>query len=390
MAIAKKIGVRRRLLRSADPVSSARRAGLRYVSDTAAGLYRRRKGPGFIYVDASRCRITDPVELRRIKKLAIPPAWTDVWINPRENGHLQATGRDAKGRKQYRYHEDWRAVRDETKYERMIAFAEALPRIRQRVKADLRGSAMTKEKVLAAVIELLQASLIRVGNEEYAQTNHSFGLTTMRNRHVEVHGSTIKFRFKGKGGKSHEVQVPDRRLARIIERCQDLPGQHLFEYLNDEGEPVPIHSEDVNEYLRSISGQEFTAKDFRTWAGTVLAGSALLKMELADTKKIAKRNVIGAVETVAKALGNTPAICRKCYIHPAIIDSYMEGVLSNNLRMQAEANLSSHSKKLGPSEAAVLVFLRGEMKSRAEKDKLSLHSALKRSLADLKKKRRTK
>lgn len=388
MAIGKKIGVRRRLPRSTDPVSSARRASLTYVSDTSLGIYRKRRGSGFFYVDAAKRRITNPVQLRRIKKLAIPPAWTDVWISPREDGHLQATGRDAKSRKQYRYHEDWRAVRDETKYERMLAFAKALPRIRKRVAADLRMPAMTKAKVLAAVIELLQASLIRVGNEEYVQSNHSFGLTTMRNRHVEVRGNTIKFRFKGKGGKSHEVQVPDRRLARIIERCQDLPGQHLFEYLNAEGEAIPIHSEDVNEYIRDISGQEFTAKDFRTWAGTVLAGMALHKMDRAVTKNIAKRNVTNAIEVVAKALGNTPAICRKCYIHPAIIDSYMGGTLTNTLRVEAEIEFSGHFNKLGAAEAAILAFLREEIRSRSTRERRSLRSALVASLAEQKKKNR--
>ncbi|MBV8815183.1 MAG: DNA topoisomerase IB [Verrucomicrobia bacterium] len=384
----KKTGTRKRLLRSADPVDSARLAGLRYVSDTSPGIYRKRFRSGFAYFDASNHRVTDSSVLRRIKRLAIPPAWENIWISPREDGHLQATGRDAKGRKQYRYHEDWRVVRDETKYERVINFAEALPKIRQRVEEDLRSPSMSKEKILAAVVQLLQVSLIRVGNDEYAQTNHSFGLTTMRNRHVEVNNGTIKFRFKGKSGKMHEVRVSDRRLARIIEQCQDLPGQRLFEYLNDNGEPLPIHSEDVNDYLRTISGQEFTAKDFRTWAGTVLAAIALHKLEQVGDKKLAKKNVVDAVESVAKALGNTSAICRKCYIHPLIVDSYLEGALANSLRLKVDAELTNRLNELRPAEAAVLAFLRDEMESRAKRQPSDLRSALQKSLAEQKKKKK--
>lgn len=359
---------------------------MRYVSDTDPGIHRKRQGSGFVYLDASSRRIANPDQLRRIKRLAVPPAWKRVWICPRENGHLQATGRDARGRKQYRYHDEWRVVRDETKYERLIEFAEALPKIRKRVEEDLQASSLTKEKVLATVVQLLQVSLIRVGNEEYAQTNRSFGLTTMRNRHAQVCGSTIKFHFKGKAGKLHGLAISNRRLARIIERCQDLPGQHLFEYLNGDGEPAPIHSDDVNEYLSAMTGQEFTAKDFRTWIGTVLAAIALNKMEEVGSKNLAKKNVISAVESVAKALGNTPAICRKCYVHPIIIDSYLNGELANNLRLKADAELSDRLTQLRPAEAAILAFLRDEMEKRAKKrprGPQDLSSTLAKSLAQL-------
>jgi DNA topoisomerase I len=386
MAGSKKIGNRKRSIRSADPATSARIAGLRYVSDTDPGIHRKRQGSGFVYLDASSRRIANPDQLRRIKRLAVPPAWKRVWICPRENGHLQATGRDARGRKQYRYHDEWRVVRDETKYERLIEFAEALPKIRKRVEEDLQASSLTKEKVLATVVQLLQVSLIRVGNEEYAQTNRSFGLTTMRNRHAQVCGSTIKFHFKGKAGKLHGLAISNRRLARIIERCQDLPGQHLFEYLNGDGEPAPIHSDDVNEYLSAMTGQEFTAKDFRTWIGTVLAAIALNKMEEVGSKNLAKKNVISAVESVAKALGNTPAICRKCYVHPIIIDSYLNGELANNLRLKADAELSDRLTQLRPAEAAILAFLRDEMEKRAKKrprGPQDLSSTLAKSLAQL-------
>jgi DNA topoisomerase I len=384
----KRINAGKRRLLSTDPVDSARTAGLRYVSDLAPGIRRKRRGSGFIYFDASKRRLRNRQQLRRIKRLAIPPAWKDVWISSREDGHLQATGRDAKGRKQYRYHEDWRAVRDETKYDRLIAFAETLSKIRKRVEADLRKPSLTREKVLATVVQLLQISLIRVGNEEYAQANHSFGLTTMRNRHAQVVGPIIRFHFKGKSGKIHELKVSDRRLARITKRCQELPGQHLFEYLNDEGRAIPVHSEDVNEYLRTISGQEFTAKDFRTWTGTVLAAIALHKMEEVGSKKPARQNVVRAVESVAKALGNTPAICRKCYVHPVIIDSYMNGALANSLRLKADAELSDRLNELRPAEAAILAFLRDEMEKRAKKKPQDLTTVLTKSLARLDKKRK--
>jgi DNA topoisomerase-1 len=260
--------------------------------------------------------------LKRIRSLVIPPAWKDVWICAKANGHLQVIGVDARGRKQYRYHQDWRAVRDEAKYERVMSFARALPRIRGRVESDMKLAGLPKEKVLATVVKLLEVSLIRIGNEEYARTNKSFGLTTMHNRHVTVDGATAIFEFRGKGGKKHKVEVTDRRLAAIVRKCQDLPGQRLFEYPDAEGNSIQISSEDVNEYLQSVSDQPFTAKDFRTWAGTVLAAIALRQMEIVDSQAAAKRNVVTAVEAVSRMLGNTAAICRKCYIHPAVISRY--------------------------------------------------------------------
>jgi DNA topoisomerase-1 len=254
-----------------DPEATAEEAGLRYVNDAMPGIRRRRAGRGFTYAGTDGRRLTDRRVLARIRALAIPPAWTDVWICPIARGHLQATGRDARGRKQYRYHARWREVRDEAKYGRMVAFGQALPRIRRRVEADLALPGLPRERVLAAVVRLLEKTAVRVGNEEYARENRSFGLTTLRNRHAEVGTSRIRFRFRGKGGKETEVELNDRRLARIVARCQELPGQALFTYLDEDGEPRTVDSADVNEYLREISGEEFTAKDFRTWAGTVLA-----------------------------------------------------------------------------------------------------------------------
>jgi DNA topoisomerase I len=311
-----------------DPKASARAAGLRYVTDEMPGIRRRRAGKGWVYIGPDGKPITDPEERLRIASLAIPPAWTEVWICPLENGHLQATGRDARGRKQYRYHPDWREVRDQTKYGRMIAFAEALPGIRQRVERDLARRGMPREKVLASVVKLLETTLIRVGNDEYARHNESYGLTTLRSDHVEVEGSTIRFQFRGKSGVVHSVDVRDRRLAQVVKRCQELPGHELFEYVDEEGVNRDVTSEDVNAYLREITGQDFTAKDFRTWGGTVLALFALARMEPGETETQKKKNVVEAVKQVAKALGNRPATCRKFYIHPAVLEAYGEGVLA--------------------------------------------------------------
>lgn len=297
--------------------------------------------------------------------LVIPPAWRNVWICRDSNGHLQATGIDAKGRKQYKYHPDWRTIRDEAKYERLMSFARTLPRIRARVADDLKLPGLCREKVLATVVKLLEISLIRIGNDEYAQENGSFGLTTMRNRHVEVEGSTVTFEFRGKSAKKHKIAVSDRRLANVVRRCQDLPGQRLFEYSDQEGKISKVCSEDVNEYLHAISGHPFTAKDFRTWAGTVLAAMALGQMEEVDSKAAAKKNVITAVEAVARMLGNTAAICRKCYIHPAVITRYMDGRLAQTLRVKADREISTHLHKLKPEEAAVLSLLRGELERRS-------------------------
>jgi DNA topoisomerase I len=348
-----------------QPREAAIAAGLRYVSDQSQGMTRRRRGSTFSYYDPSGRLVRDPSEVKRIRALAIPPAWERVWICPRANGHLQATGTDVKGRKQYKYHPTWRAVRDEAKFERLLAFADVLPKIRERVEKDLRRPDLNRGKVLAAVVRLLEVSLIRVGNEEYAKENQSFGLTTMRNRHAEIVGSTVRFRFRGKSGKQHSVEVSDRRVARIVQKCQDLPGQHLFEYEDSNGGIASIESEDVNEYLHGITGQPFTAKDFRTWAGTVLAAIALGKMEEVDSQAMAKKNVVKAIEAVARLLGNTIAICRKCYIHPAIPTSYLNGTLARNLRLKADSEIAQHLHELKPEEAAVITLLRQELAERS-------------------------
>jgi len=309
----------------AESVEAAEDAGLRYVSDEQPGFSRQRKGEEFEYFDTKGEPIRDEQRLLRIKRLAIPPAWSDVWICPSPNGHIQATGRDARRRKQYRYHERWREIRDENKYDRLVNFGKALPKIRRRLEKDLALSGLPREKVLATIVQLLERSLIRVGNEEYARENKSFGLTTMQDRHVDVKGSKLRFRFRGKSGRQHEVDVTDRRIARIVSRLQDLPGQSLFQYLDDEGNARDITSQDVNEYLREITGEDFTAKDFRTWAGTVLAAIALSTAGEFETKKQAKANIKKAIEAVAKMLGNTPTICRQCYIHPIVLETYLKG-----------------------------------------------------------------
>jgi DNA topoisomerase-1 len=313
-----------------DPVESASAAGLRYVSDASAGIRRRRAGRGFRYEDAGGL-VRDREQLARIRSLAIPPAWSDVWICRDARGHLQATGRDARGRKQYRYHARWREVRDATKYGRMPAFAHALPALRARLERDLAAQGLPREKVLAAVVRLLEATLVRVGNEEYARRNRSFGLTTLRSRHADVSGAKVRFRFRGKGGKLHSVGVSDRRLSRIVKRCQELPGHELFQYVEQDGGLRSVGSADVNAYLREASGQDFTAKDFRTWAGTVLAAWALHERAPAASKRQQARNVVRAVEKVAERLGNTAAICRRCYVHPAVLESYLDGTLADTL-----------------------------------------------------------
>jgi DNA topoisomerase-1 len=287
----------------------------------------------------------------------IPPAWTNVWICPNPKGHIQATGRDDRDRKQYRYHPRWREARDETKYSRMLAFGEALPRIRRRVEHDLALPDLPREKVLATVVRLLETTLIRVGNEEYARSNHSFGLTTMRNRHVKVDGSKLRFKFKGKSGKTHSISITDRRLARIVKRCQDLPDQELFEYKADDGTRHTVDSSDVNDYLREISGQDFTAKDFRTWAGTVLASNTLAEMEQPHSEAEARRNVVQAIEQVSSRLGNTPTICRKCYVHPAVLDAYLDGTLLKSLQRASKHERPKALSKLPAEEAALLTFL---------------------------------
>jgi DNA topoisomerase-1 len=345
-----------------SPTEVAKSAGLRYVSDTSPGIRRKRVGKHFSYIGLDGKPIRDEEELRRIRSLAIPPAWTNVWICPKPNGHIQATGRDTKGRKQYRYHPRWREVRDETKYNRMVAFGETLPTIRSRIAHDLALPGLPYEKVLAAVVWLLDATAIRVGNEEYARSNKSFGLTTLRSRHVDVSGSKIRFHFRGKGGKEHNVTIQNRQLAKIVKRCQDLPGHELFQYVDADGQRYTIESDDVNNYLRKIAGQDFTAKDFRTWAGTVFATNALQELGEAETQTQAKKNVGEAIEVAAKKLSNTKAICRKCYVHPALINAYLEGSLLPRLSQQDE-KMTQDVEGLRPEEMHVLVFLKQEGQS---------------------------
>jgi DNA topoisomerase-1 len=322
---------RRKPLSSADPLESAQAAGLRYVSDASPGIRRGRAGRGFSYVGPDGRAVRDRATLERIRGLAIPPAYTDVWICPSESGHLQATGRDARGRKQYRYHPRWREVRDETKFGRMLAFSEALPRLRARLETDLGRPGLPREKVLATVVRLLESTAIRVGNDEYARANQSFGLTTLRDHHVEVSGSTLRFRFRGKSRKTHSVALSDRRLARIVARCQALPGADLFQYVDDEGRRVSIGSGDVNDYLRDITGEDFTAKDFRTWSGTLQAVAALEAAGPAPTQREAKSTILQAIDTVAERLNNTRNVCRKYYIHPAVLERYEAGTLHDAL-----------------------------------------------------------
>ena len=348
-----------------DSLEAAEDAGLRYVSDDQPGFPRRRKGAEFEYFDAKGKPIGDKQQLLRIKRLAIPPAWSDVWICPSPNGHIQATGRDARRRKQYRYHERWREIRDENKYDRLVNFGKALPKIRRRLNKDLALSGLPRAKVLATIVQLLERSLIRIGNEEYARENKSFGLTTMQDRHVDVKGSKLRFRFRGKSGRQHEVDVTDRRLARTVLKLQDLPGQSLFQYLDDDGNVRDISSQDVNEYLREITGEEFTAKDFRTWAGTVLAAVALGTAAASETKKQAKANIKHTISAVAEVLGNTPAVCRRCYIHPAILKAYLNGNSVNGLKPRSQ-QLEKRGIDLASTEAAVLELLQaGSSKSDA-------------------------
>ncbi|HYT30642.1 MAG TPA: DNA topoisomerase IB [Actinomycetota bacterium] len=341
-----------------DPAQASREAGLRYVHDGMSGIRRMRSGRGFRYLDPQGRPIRDGAQLERVEALVIPPAWTDVWVCPSPRGHLQVTGRDARGRKQYRYHPEWRRIRDERKYDRMLAFATALPEIRRRTAADLERTGLPREKVLAAVVRLLETTLIRVGNDEYARENGSYGLTTLRDRHVGLDGGTVMFDFQGKGGKRHQVEVDDPRLAGILKRCRDLPGYELFQYVDEDGERRSIDSEDVNDYLREISGQGFTAKDFRTWAGTVIAAWALAEVGAFDSEAHAKRNIAAAVKRVAGHLGNTPAISRSSYIHPAVFDAYLDGSVLRRIRRRADERLGDRPEDLTAAETAVLALLR--------------------------------
>jgi len=333
-----------------DVVESARAAGLRYVNASVAGFGRRRKGKkGFAYFGADGRALADADVIARIRSLAIPPAWEDVWICPFANGHLQATGKDARGRKQYRYHPRFREVRDRNKFEHIIDFAHALPAIRRRVEADLSLPGLPRDKVLAAVVRLLEATLIRVGNEEYAKENHSFGLTTLRQKHVDVAGAHIHFEFRGKSGVEHEIDLEDARLAAIVRQCHELPGQELFQYLDAAGEWHHVHSTHVNDYLHEVAGEEFTAKDFRTWSGTLLAVTALREMGPMDTDREAKAAIVQAVDRVAEQLNNTRAVCRKYYIHPTVLESYLAGTmlsgLGNGTRSAAASTALTHEEK---------------------------------------------
>jgi len=348
---------------TAEASAAAKAAGLRYVHDDQPGIARRKRGKTFYYVDADGDRIKDADTLARIRSLVIPPAWADVWICKQPLGHLQATGRDARGRKQYRYHPRWRSVRDESKYERMLKFGKALPAIRKAVDAALKLPGLPREKVLATIVYLLEATMMRIGNEEYARENKSFGLTTLRERHVRLDGTKVEFRFRGKSGVNHTVQVQDRRLANTIRRTLDLPGQELFQYVDDDGNPHTVGSADVNEYLQSIAGEDYTAKDFRTWSGTVLAAVALLEYEKYDSEAQAKKNIVQAIESVAKKLGNTPTICRKCYVHPAVIESYLDGTMLTALRERAKEELREDLHDLRPEEAAVLALLQQRLQA---------------------------
>ena len=341
--------------------SDSARVGLHYVCDRQPGILRLRRGRGFSYRNARGERITDADSLARIRRLAIPPAWTEVWICEDPRGHLQATGRDAKGRKQYRYHPRWSDARNVTKFDRLVEFAAALPTLRARVEADLARTGLPREKVVATVVRLLETTAIRIGNTEYARANDSFGLTTLRDRHVAVKGGEIGFRFRGKSGKLFDVSWHDRRLARIVRRCQDLPGQELFQYLDADGAQCVLASSDVNKYLREAMGEDFSAKDFRTWAGTVAAATALRELHRTHPRRL-KANLVEAVKTVACELVNTPAVCRRHYIHPALIEAYESGDLFRELRKPKRQHKVSVG--LDPDEKAVLAFLRKRRRRR--------------------------
>lgn len=344
---------------SADHRAAAHSVGLTYVSDGLPGIRRRRAGTGWAYYRADGTRIADPTERRRLNGLAIPPAWTSVWICPDPNGHLQATARDARGRKQYRYHTAYRAARDASKFRRMLEFSEVLPRLREHVERDLRSRGLTRRKILAAVVRLLDKTLIRVGNDEYARANRSFGLTTLRERHVQVRGAKLRFTFRGKSGVPHSVEIMDRRLARIVQQCQDLPGQELFQYVNGTGRRQTVSSDDVNEYLRAATGRAVTAKDFRTWAGTTLAATELRRLGPAESLRAAERNIVKVIDTVAARLGNTRAVCRKYYVHPAVLDSYLAGQTAPPPRPlpRGPKRVERPTAALRREEIAVLQFL---------------------------------
>lgn len=340
-----------------DPAQSAKDAGLRYVTDIGPGIQRLKRGTGFRYIDAKGKAVSDPATLQRIKSLVIPPAWTDVWICPSANGHLQVTGRDVRGRKQSRYHPHWREVRDETKFEHMLRFGDSLPVIRKRVEHDLALHGLPRARVLATVIRLMETTFIRVGNAEYARENKSYGLTTMLNRHARVHGGIITFDFAGKSGVHHTIDLENRRLATIVKKIQHLPGHELFQFLDHEGKRHSIDSADVNDYLREITGQHFTAKDFRTWAGSVLAAMLLRECEPYTSQTQAKKNVVAAIKTVSSRLGNTPSVCRKCYIHPAVLEQYFSGAMLKAVEDEVAEEVDKQLINLRAEEHALLHML---------------------------------
>jgi DNA topoisomerase-1 len=345
-----------------DRKDAAEAADLRYLLDERPGIQRKKYGKGFIYLRPDGTRVSDPRVLRRIRSLAVPPAWTDVWICPFSDGHIQATGRDVRGRKQYRYHPLFRELRESTKFEHVMGFAEALPVIRAKVREHMGLRGLPREKVLATVVRLLETTLIRIGNDDYARENKSYGLTTLKNRHVRVNGSEVRFRFTGKGGKQWSLQVKDRRIAKVVKACQELPGQELLQYVDENGELQDVTSGDVNAYLKKITGRDITAKDFRTWAGTVLAALALHEVEEFDSAAQAKRNVRSAIERVAARLGNTTTICRKCYVHPEVLDAYLDRNLALEIQSRVEKELREEIGGLQPEEAAVLAMLRSRLK----------------------------
>jgi DNA topoisomerase-1 len=350
-----------------DPRDAAETAGLLYVSDEEPGIRRKKSGKSFTYVKPDGAKVEDKATLDRIRSLAIPPAYTDVWICSKANGHIQATGRDAKGRKQYRYHSAFREVRESTKYEHMLEFARGLPAIRKTIDEHMSLRGLPREKVLATVVHLLENTLIRVGNSDYVKQNKSYGLTTLRDPHVKIEGAELRFQFKGKSGKTWKLQVKDRRIARIVKACQDLPGQDLFQYLDENGEQQSISSADVNAYLKEITGRDITAKDFRTWAGTVLAALALTEFEEFDSEAKAKKNIRAAIEKVSSRLGNTPSICRKCYVHPEVFSSYLDGELLLEIKEEIETELREDLPSLKPEEAAVLTLLQERLSREVKK-----------------------
>jgi DNA topoisomerase I len=350
--------------RSLEFVVSAEMAGLRYVTDSVPGIRRRRVGRGFSYVDPDGRVVRERERIRRFRSLAIPPAWSDVWICPIPEGHLQVTARDARGRKQYRYHPNFRAHRDEAKFERMVKLSDVLWKVRERVERDIALPGLQRKTVMATIVWLLERTLIRVGSHELAKENNSFGLTTLRRRHVSIDGATLRFEFRGKSGVAHAVAVTDRRIARIVQRCRELPGRELFQYVDARGRRQIVYADDVNTYLRKITGRDVTAKDFRTWAGTMIAAQSLRELGPASTKRDAERNVLCAIDGTAERLGNTRAVCRKYYIHPVLIEAYLEGAVVPPLPEQEWQERQPHGPTLRRHEAEVLAFLKARVGTR--------------------------